>query len=213
MTLTDVLGRRTALVVIDMQNDYCHPDGSFGRRGATLTPPLASTVENLRRLASAARETGVPVIFIRTGHGPWSDSPTWLGRLRGIPGVDKLPVCAEGTWGAEFYGLDPAPGDRVVTKHRYSAFVNTQLPLYLRSLEVRTLVCCGVVTNVCVESTAREAFMNDFHVVTVSDACSATSTEEHEGALFNLDRYFGRVETTDAILACWQENPTREVAR
>ncbi len=200
MTLNEILARKTALVVIDMQNDYCHPQGSFGKRGTQLVPDVSVTVRNLQRLAARARESGIPVFFVRTEHGPWSDSPSWLGRLRGIPGVDELPVCAEASWGAEFFGVQPQAADRVVLKHRYSAFVDTPLHLYLRAAGVETIVVGGVVTNVCVESTVRDAFMRDYHVVTVSDCCSATSGEEHDAALFNLNRYFGIVSSCDEVL-------------
>lgn len=204
MNLSEMLRRPTALVVVDLQNDYCHPEGSFAKRGANLVPGFPEQVcSRLQALLTAARVRDTPTFFIRTEHGPWSNAPSWLERLRGTRSATELPVCAEGGWGAEFFGVLPCARDRIVVKHRYSAFVDTPLPLYLRSAGVETLLITGVATNVCVESTARDAFMRDYRVVTVSDCCAANSIEEHEAALGNLGRYFGLVSDSAAIISAW----------
>jgi len=101
----------------------------------------------------------------------------------------------------------PAPQDVIVTKHRFGAFENTDLELVLRSRGIRTVIMTGVATNVCVETTARQAFLKDYYVVFTRD-CTATYTQaEHDTTLVNIDNYFGQVATSDDVIACWQQAP------
>jgi ureidoacrylate peracid hydrolase len=108
-----------ALVVIDMQNDFCHEEGAGARNGSDVGP-VQAMVPRLNALIDAAREVGLPVIFVRTVHNEWTDSDVRRERHLG-----KIPNCVEGTWGTEWYGVEPRPGEPVVTKCRYSAFINT----------------------------------------------------------------------------------------
>lgn len=205
MTLNNALSRPTALLVVDMQNDFCHANGAFARRGIRLAPAVDGVVSNLRALVAAAHDTGTPVIFACMENGPWTDSPAWLDRVKVGPSAQELPTCAAGSWGVGFYGIAPAPQDRVIIKHRYSAFVDTSLEVCLRALEIRTLIVTGVVTNVCVESTARDAFMRDYWTITVSDCCAGNTQAEHDAALHNLHRYFGGTATSAEIMQEWSE--------
>ncbi|MEX0730757.1 MAG: isochorismatase family cysteine hydrolase [Aquisalimonadaceae bacterium] len=210
MSLSSLLSQPSALLVVDMQNDFCHPQGGFAKRGVQLSPPVNELVDNLDQLIAGARAWQVPIFFIRMENGVWTDSPSWRQRVKVGPSAQELPTCAEGSWGAEFHGVAPTSDDRLIVKHRYSAFVDTELDLCLRALEVRTLVVAGVVTNVCVESTARDAFMKDYFVVTAADCCAANSQQEHDAALFTLDRYFGSVASSEDILRNWKEVEKRE---
>jgi ureidoacrylate peracid hydrolase len=94
----------------------------------------------------------------------------------------------------------------VVTKHRFDAFLNTDLETILRAHDVKTVVLTGVATNVCVETTARQAFVRDYYVVVVSDATAAYSAEEHDAALRTIDRYFGQVVGVDQLAAIWKRS-------
>jgi ureidoacrylate peracid hydrolase len=91
-----------------------------------------------------------------------------------------------------------------VTKHRYSAFYNTDLDSILRSNGIRTIVLTGVATNVCVETTAREGFVRDYYVVLVSDGTATYSAQDHEATLRNIDRFFGEVATIADIVSVWK---------
>lgn len=116
--------REAALVLVDWQRDFCHPEGTMGRRGLDLSR-VEPAVTNAERLLTAARAAGVPVVFVRTAHGPHLDSPEWTHRYSdGVgPGFSAAaPNCVEGTWGAEFHRVTPLPGELVWVKHRYSAF-------------------------------------------------------------------------------------------
>lgn len=115
-----------------------------------------------------------------------------------------MAVCRKGSWGADFYEVAPEPGEVVVNKHRYSAFVNTRLDSILRSQKIETLIMTGVSTNVCVESTARDGFMLDYHIVLLRDACASYSTQAHEMTIKNIEGYFGEVTDTREVISLWE---------
>ncbi|MGH7265967.1 MAG: cysteine hydrolase family protein, partial [Candidatus Rokuibacteriota bacterium] len=146
-----------------------------------------------------ARDAGVPVIFVNNHHDRWTDSPAWP--------VDGPRGCVTGTWGAEFYRIRPAAGEPVVIKRRHSGFYGTDLAVILRTLGRRTVLLSGVATNVCVESTARDAVMRDYDVVLVEDCAGAASREEHEATCRNVARHIGQVVASRRLLSCWAGRP------
>jgi ureidoacrylate peracid hydrolase len=189
--------KHAVLVVIDMQNDYCHEDGSKAHDGADVRP-VQTIVPALAGLVEGARAAGVPVLFTQAVHNPWTDS-----EVRRERHVDREPNCVEGTRGADFYGVLPTPADYIVKKARYSAFVGTDLELVLRQRGVRTVIVTGTATNTCVESTARDAFMRDFYVVAVEDACAQSNVRAHAASLEALEGTFGVVHPAADLLAAW----------
>jgi ureidoacrylate peracid hydrolase len=209
MELEELVERRhTALIVVDMQNDFCDANGALARAGGD--PSLIQAMApRLLRLLAAARRLSVPIVHVRTEHSAWTDSDAWLGRHHG----QLRRVCYPGSWGAAYYaGFEPLSDERrepgshefVVIKHRYSGFVGTELDLVLRANEIRTVVMTGEATNVCVESTARDAFMRDYRVAFVSDCTASTAQAAHDATLLTIDRHFGRVVTGDEIIAAWE---------
>ena len=195
---------RCVLLVVDVQNDYCHDEGVFGRAGRDLRP-IQAAVDRVLDVVAAARRAEVPIVWVRTEHDRWTDSAAWLGRDVRSAGA----ICPAGTWGAELYRVAPAPGERVITKHRYSAFVGTSLPVVLRALARPVLAIAGVTTNVCVESTARDAFMHDWQVVLLEDCSAALTKAEHDAAVHNVRTYFGRVADAAAVERAWAEATRR----
>ena len=191
--------RQAALLVVDMQNDFCDSRGSLAVSGGD--PGLIQAMApRLLRLLESARSTNIPVIHVRTIHSRWTDSESWLGRLKG-----RGPMCAPDTWGAEYYsGFTPLSSEYVVTKHRYSAFVGTDLEQVLRALGVRSVIMTGEATNVCVESTARDAYMRDFFVAFTSDCTASTSQDAHDATLYTMGKHFGTVLTSAEVIAAWQ---------
>ena len=193
----------TAVVVVDVQNDYIHSDGAQARSGNDVGAAQA-VVPNILTFVECARAAGVRVVWVRTEHTAWSNAEAWLNRQRHRKrDLRRFPVCVPGTWGAEFYAVEPEDGEPIVTKHRYSGFLNTDLDLLLRSQEIRTVVLVGVATNVCVESTAREAAMRNYRTVVLSDGTAAYSEEQHRSSLQTLDQYFGYVTTADELYEAW----------
>jgi ureidoacrylate peracid hydrolase len=98
----------------------------------------------------------------------------------------------------------PLDGEPIVTKHRFDAFLGTDLELILRSNAVRSVVVTGVATNVCVETTARQAFLRDFYVVLPADGAAAYSQPEQDATLRTIDRFFGEVTTCETVIETWE---------
>lgn len=206
----------TALLVIDMQNDFCAPGGMMDSEGLDLTA-VQDLAQRLPQFIDVARAAGVLVTFVRniyTTEANWYLSDVWLeqARRRRLGSYVERPVCSPGSWNGDFCGnVRPQPHDPVITKHRYSAFHNTDLDLVLRSNGVRSVVLTGVATNVCVETTAREAFINDYYVAFVKDGTATYSNAEQEATLTTIDRYFGQVITMADLIEVWDKRTTSQV--
>jgi ureidoacrylate peracid hydrolase len=198
----------TALLVVDVQNDYCSPDSPMGRNGRDLSAAQA-IIPNLQRLLQSARSAGTMVVFVRMVKTDATESDVQREqrlRSRHVADTEEF-ICRKDSWGGGFYEVTPRPGELVVDKHRYSGFINTDLDLILRSNGIRTIVVAGVATNVCVESTARDGFMHDYYVVVPSDGSAAYKPERHAAALENIVNSFGIVATVDEIAAVWSGAP------
>jgi ureidoacrylate peracid hydrolase len=188
------LSSNSALIIVDMQNGFCHEDGFMNKIGLDWTTSR-DAVEPVDRLAKAARAAGMPVLYTRYSlNADYSDA----GLLPEVyPQIVEVGGMIRGSWdGAIVDELAPQPGDRVIDKTRYSAFYDTTLEEQLRELGIDTVIVCGVTTNVCVESTVRDAFFRDFRIVVPSDATAAVSPELHEGSLNDFRYAFGPVVTT-----------------
>ena len=220
MTLEELVDPRTAaLVVVDMQNDFCHPDGAEAARGADVRLAAPMT-QRLKALLTEARASCIRTIFIRTHHSPWTNSDVWLGRGGGRHASSRVPLCLPGTWGSDFYdGLEPRTSadcspetsDFVITKHRYSGFVGTDLELVLRSQGLKTLIMTGTASNGCVEATARDGFHRDHAIVYVSD-CSVASTEARHEECLQRVRSWATVVGADELVHAWRSVAARSNA-
>jgi ureidoacrylate peracid hydrolase len=197
--------KTTALVVVDVQNDFCHSDSPLAKIGNDMTA-AQEMVPRLLQLVDTARAAGTTIIWVKMIHREWTTSAVGQEhRLRTRPNAQL--ICQEGTFGAEFYRVEPEPSEPIVVKHRYSAFVDTDLQLILRSRGITRLLLTGVATNDCVESTARDAYMRDYYVTFVAD-CSATYDEaKHEATLRNMTDHFGLVVNADEVVEAWQRTP------
>lgn len=195
---------RAALVVIDVQNDFCAAAGSLPSGYQFDLQFVEAMVPRLQRLIAAARAAGMPVIFVRTVHDESNDSPAWLGRLGDGTGSERAGVtCRTGTWGAEFYGVTPEPADHIITKHRFSAFVGTNLAITLTSLGVRSVLFTGVATEVCVESSLRDGLFNEFYVTLVEDCAASYSKAAHDASVGVVGKHFGLVTTSAELIELW----------
>ena len=194
----------TALVVIDVQNDFALPQGVCGQVGDDISP-VEPMVQRLKALIEEARKAGLFIVFVRTIYDEPVLSPSLTEQYirRGYPNS----ICLTGTPGAEFYGgigPRPVPNEVLVTKHRYSAFWGSPIDLVLRENGIRTVVLTGIATEVCVESTARDAFFMDYQVVVAEDCCGSYSEERQKAALTVMARSFGVVTTADKIADVWR---------
>jgi ureidoacrylate peracid hydrolase len=194
-----------ALLIVDVQNDFLADGGTFDRIGRDVAV-VRRMMPPLHALLEGARRAGVPVIFVRYGQTEATESEVFLEqRSRGR--ADQ-PICREGTWGAEFYEFVPQPSEPVVTKHRYSGFIGTDLDIILRSKGVRSLVLTGIASNGCVEATARDGFMHDYYIVFVDDCTASYSGELHRATLTNITDAYGVVVTSNDLLSAWSGSLT-----
>ncbi|MDA4845025.1 cysteine hydrolase family protein [Hoeflea poritis] len=179
---------KTALIVIDMQNSFLHPDGE------NYYPAAADVIDNVRRLIAAAGACGVPVVHVADRH------------RQGFEDFEnkRLPRhCVSGGFNAEFFdGFGPSgrPNEIEIVKRRFSAFFATELALFLNEQSAEQVVLCGVKTNVCVRATAQDAFANGFEVCVVSDATNSNREHLAEASLEDIERYMGRLISTDEAL-------------
>lgn len=195
---------RTALLIVDMQVDFASPNGVVGRGGADLST-FPAALAAAARLAQAAREAAVPVFFVGLRTRPETDSAVWRAWMerRGRDPESEFALCRAGSPGAAFVGPTPRPGDRVIWKPRYSAFVGTELDQQLRAENLDTLVVCGVTTECCVDQTVRDAFTRDYHVFVAGDACAAYAPAWHAHALEVLASSYAVVKDTEELVAAW----------
>jgi ureidoacrylate peracid hydrolase len=198
--LSKLLSEPAALIVIDIQNDYIHPAGALGRSGKELQY-VHAMMPRLHQLIEDARRNRVPIYFARNWQDRNTDSAAWRSRTAGR---SYDPTAVAGTWGAEWFEITPKANEIVVDKYRYDAFLGTPLELMLRAGKIETVVCCGTATNVCVESTARAAFMRDFNLILVADCCAATDRNLHDATLTNIKRHFGLVASASEVTAAWK---------
>ena len=204
MSLKDwIRPARTALLLVDMQVDFAEPDGAMGKSGKDLSM-AAAAMRNAVLLANAARAADVPCLFARliTRQSDETDLLREWKKRRGTE--DDAPLCQEGTRGAEFVGPQPQGKEAVFSKSRYDAFSGTGLDAHLRGLKRDTLVIAGLTTECCVDSTARHAFEQDYHVFIAADAVAAYEKDLHEGALKALELNCAIPASSAQIIAAWK---------
>ena len=192
----------TALMVIDMQNGFCTQGGSFARMGLDISMGRKA-IDGCRALAQGARAAQVPVIFTRYVYrADYRDGGVLLQEL--MPAIADAGSLVEGTWDAEIVEeLTPETGDFIVDKNRYSAFYGTRLEPMLTSMGIRSLVVCGVTTNMCVETTVRDAMQRDYRAFVVRDATGEVDPQRHEFALQTMAFGFGRVVDVAAVVGAF----------
>ena len=199
--------RHAALVLVDVQNDFCAEGGAMHREGRDLSL-VKAMIPRLERLIDAARAAKVPLVWIRCAYNTGPNhylSEVWLeqAKRRRNGAYVQYPVCEPGEWNGDFFQVKPLLEEVIVTKHRYGAFELTDLDLVLRSRGIRSVIITGVATNVCCETAARQAFMKDYYVIFTSDCTATFSQAQHDATLFNIDQFFGEVASSEQVMACW----------
>lgn len=193
-----------ALLVVDMQNGFCHPEGSFGQAGADVTG-CAGAIPGCVALIEAAHASGVPVYATRAIHEPGLTDWNMLAELPMYAPLRDIVACHEGSWDAAFVdGLGVADGDEIVTKSRFSPFVETDIEARLRAAGIENLIVCGVGTSACVESTFRDASQRSFRSYVAEDACGDLSDAAHQGSIGIMSHLFGYGTTVDEVVAAWR---------
>jgi len=191
----------TALLVIDMQNDFCAEGGYIEAVVGKNAAACRAVGAPITALVHATRAAAVPVVWVRADYR-LEKLPASMAARFAAQGNGRI-CCEPGTWGADFHGVAPAPGEAVVDKHCYSAFIGTDLGERLAARGVRTLVFAGVQTNVCIETSLRDAYSLGFNVVAAADCVASHTAELHEATLKNVRFLFGDVLSGREIAAFW----------
>jgi ureidoacrylate peracid hydrolase len=192
--------RRTALLVVDMQNGFMLPGAAF-----LMCEAAQKIVPNINRLASAMRQAGGTVVWVIT---TWNENsaanwPVFFELVGPERTPSRLAGLASGSLGHKLWdGLEVRPGDLTVSKTKYSAFVDgsSDLAPILRSRGIENVIVTGTVTNVCCESTARDAMMMNFRSIMVTDANAAMTDQDHNNALTAFYLSFGDIMPTEMIV-------------
>jgi ureidoacrylate peracid hydrolase len=192
----------TALLIIDMQNDFCAVDGYVERVLGKDASPCRAVVAPIAELAQRARAAHVPVLWIRADYSP-DKVPAHLA-LKAHERGSEGPFCHGGSWGAAFFELTPASGEPVIDKHCFSAFIGTGLENRLQAAGTRTVILAGVQTNACIESSLRDAASLGFHVVVPADCVASHTPVLHEATLKNVAFLFGDVVSSAEITRIWR---------
>jgi nicotinamidase-related amidase len=190
----------SALVVVDVQNDFVHEDGFTGRAGADVGG-IQAAVEGVNRVILLSRRAGMPVVYVREIVSRKTVLPNFLTRCGDF---DHCPA-REGTWGADWYaGLTkPLPDEAIIDKPCYDGFQDSMLDVTLRHLGARTCLYAGFASNVCVEATARHGFVLGYYTVLVTDATAGDSASGHTACLQQWQAYYGPLMTTDSLERVW----------
>jgi ureidoacrylate peracid hydrolase len=213
----DVALEKSAVIVVDMQNAFASKGGLLDLAGVDISG-AAAVVRAIRSVLAAARERGVQIVYLQTGYKPdlsngggaASPNPrkeTALCLMRARPELEgKLLV--EGTWDFEIVPeLAPQPSDVVVLKTRYSGFAGTTLDSALRVREIRNLFFVGIATNVCVESTLRDAYFHEYWPILVTDAAmQAGPPAAQQATIFNVESFFGWTLTAESLIGSLRQS-------
>jgi ureidoacrylate peracid hydrolase len=197
----ELVPARTALLLIDLQNDFLHPAGWYATNGIDIAH-MQRVIEPTHRLLGAARAAGVPVVWTRHGYRDARDAGPFM-ELRPFLKEGGLRL---GTWGFELYEeFEPAADDWLVEKSRLSAFFDTKLDTVLRGLNAETILIGGVLTNQCIAATSKDANFRNYKPIVVEEATGTTLPHLHEPALEMVRVGWGEVrglaETLDEVHA------------
>lgn len=189
---------RLALIIVDLQNDFLHPEGAYGRAGQS-EPAIAVLPERVQPVADAVRQSGGIVISTQFTLVPGRDgNPLIAEHLKTLRPFLSKGDFAPGSWGQQLVD-ELQPAHFAVEKVAYSAFHMTRLEWVLRKCAIETAMFCGIVTNGGVASTVRDAHVREYHPIVLTDGCAAFSCQAHEAALADLATVATMMTCAEAI--------------
>ncbi len=193
--------KKTALLVMDVQNDIIHKDGKYRDFGTPAHAEEMDIFGNIGKVLAKARETGMKVVHVKFGMRDF-DRETGNNHTPILSAVKELRACDLNSWGGDIHeAFTPVRGEEIVEKNRINSFHNTNLKQVLDDAGIDTLVMTGVATNYVVEATARHASDDEYRVIIVEDCCSSMNRKLHEFSMNNIMPNIGEVCTADDIVA------------
>ena len=220
--LLDVDG--TAVIVVDMQNDFGSKGGLFDRIGIDISP-IQATIQPIATVLKAARRAGLPIVYLKMGFRPDLsdagpvDGPNrvkhrqHIGETIQAPDGKESRILIRDTWNTDIVSaLEPQADEIVIYKHRFSGFYETELHALLQRNKIKSLIFTGCTTSVCVESTLRDAMFRDYACLLLADCAaepigSDESRSNHEATLLVVERLFGWVSDSRKLLHAFEQLP------
>lgn len=193
------------LVIVDMQNGFVSKDGSYDKLGMNIEN-YQQVIPNIKRLITFCREERIPIFYTEAIR-----EPSGIDLLLHIHNIlprareerlqnKKIPICMRDTWDAQTVEeIRPSPEDHIIIKRRDSAFQDTELRVWLQSIQVNTLIFCGIDTSICVETSLRDAFNIGYDVILVSDATASGNKKHYETTIERVRDYYGIVINIDDL--------------
>jgi len=188
---------KPALLIIDMQNGFISKGGSYDKLGVDVSNYKA-VIPTISKLINSCRDAKIPIFYTqavreKSGIDLLTSTHRILPKLR-EERIKTSPICVRDTWDADIVDeLKPAATDHVVVKRRDSAFQDTEIDVWLKSLRIDTLVFCGIDTSICVETSFRDGFNSGYDVILISDATASGNREHYESTLGIVESYYGLV--------------------
>ena len=201
----------TAIVVVDMQNDFCAEGGYVHRtKGGDMSgnPALA---KRIMALVESGRAAGATIVWIQANYEPRYLSGQMILKREQYQ-ISEV-CCAGGSWGWDYFDVKPKDGDIEIEKHSFSGFFGTELDRLLRFRGIKTLVFTGVATNVCVESTLRDGYFLGYYIALVEDCCSSAMRPLHDATVQNVRIHFGETPTSDELAKIWRAAAPAQAAQ
>jgi len=202
LTLEEVVNpKHTALIVVDMQNDFVHGRGKTQPSQGNPLNPMEEMTPHLLTFIKICRKVSVPVFWIVTYHGRDIDLPAYKARMarRG-----EGPICIEGTKGAEIISeLGPQKEERVFVKHGYDGFTGNDLDICLKNKEIVSLIMSGTATNTCVDATLKHGFHLGYYIVVGSDITSTLTEGAQDMYLKSFSRHYALIATSKEVANIW----------
>ena len=191
----------TAIIVVDMQNDFCAENGYIHTTQGADMSGNKRLAERIGKLVNAGRAAGCKIVWIKAIYDHDLLPAPMLSKM--LDKGEGAVCCESNSWGADFYEIGPEDGEQIVEKRCYSAFHNTQLDDILRRHGIKSLVMTGVATNVCVDSTLREAFFHGYYIVTPPDCVGSANLALHEATITSVGLIFGEVPEGKTVMDIW----------
>jgi ureidoacrylate peracid hydrolase len=187
-----MIKKPVALLIIDLQKDFLSSEGKLDQAGQDLSL-MQATIEPIKKLITVARVKNFPIIFTQMIDGLNYRSEVAQYRFTKKEKSEKNICALEDTDGSDFYRVLPNPGDKIIVKHNYCSFHQTELDDFLKEKGIKTLIVVGVKTNACVETTIRTAYHKGYFVILPQECVASDDREAHLQSLKNVERYFGDV--------------------
>lgn len=198
----DLKNIETGLLVIDMQHGFLSDSGGMARLGYDYKA-LRTAIPGCEKLVYSARKSSIPIFFTKYVYEPdFRDGGVQVEEIS--TGIKDSKLCVAGSKDAEIIeSLMPNKNEVIIEKNRPSSFYSTRLESYLRAQKIKTLVICGVTTNICVESTARDAAQKDYKTYVVKDSVAEVDQFRHEVSLKAMQHMFAKIVTVEEVVNSW----------